>query len=140
MFKHRNDASIEASQPEIAEKLNIRRVPFSLWHAFQHVFQHAFQLALQHTFWYRWYQSGKKEDLMTTEKTRENRLRRKARRCGYELQKSRTRDPHALGFGLYALIDPQTGGTVNPWLAGGLSIHSWFLDDVEHWLTRECEA
>lgn len=45
---------------------------------------------------------------MTTDqetKVRENRLRRAAQRQGLALTKSRTRDPRALGYGLYALAD-----------------------------------
>ena len=67
------------------------------------------------------------------EKVRENRLRKAAERQGYRLMKSRARDPHALGFGLYALVDPSHGGTVNPSLAERC-IHSWTLDDVDAWL------
>ena len=39
------------------------------------------------------------------EKIRENRLRRMARRQGLELIKSRTRDPWAVDYGSYTLID-----------------------------------
>ena len=60
----------------------------------------------------------------------------KARQCGYELEKSQRRDPAAVDYGLYALCDPQTGGTVNPSLAGRY-IHSWHLDDVESWLNND---
>ena len=38
------------------------------------------------------------------EKARENRLRRKAERQGYEMRKSRLRDPRAIGYGTYQLI------------------------------------
>ena len=38
-------------------------------------------------------------------KVRENRLRRAAERQGLRLQKSRARDPRALGFGTYQLVD-----------------------------------
>lgn len=41
----------------------------------------------------------------TTEKTRENRLRRMAERQGLQLVKSRRRDPRALGYGLYMIIE-----------------------------------
>jgi hypothetical protein len=48
---------------------------------------------------------------MTTsaEKVRENRLRRMAERQGFALRKSRRRDPHALDYGTYYLVDPDTG-------------------------------
>jgi hypothetical protein len=68
-------------------------------------------------------------------KVRENRLRRKADRMGYRLSKSRSRDPDAIDYGLYALLDPSTGSAVNPALAQRW-VHSWSLDEVEKWLTR----
>lgn len=68
------------------------------------------------------------------DKTREIRLRNKARRCGYTLTKSGRRDPDAKDFGLYALLDDQTGDPVNPSI--GRFIHSWTLDEVEHHLER----
>lgn len=48
------------------------------------------------------------------EKVMENRLRRKADRMGYQLVKSRRRDPDAMDYGLYALIDLDTNGSVFP--------------------------
>jgi hypothetical protein len=71
---------------------------------------------------------------MTDEKVRENRLRRMADRYGYRLVKSRSRDPRNVDYGLYALIDVETGGTVNAALANHWTC-SWCLDDVERWLT-----
>ncbi len=73
--------------------------------------------------------------MTTTEKTREGRLRRLADHHGYRLNRSRSRDPHALGFGLYALTSVETGGIVNPSLAGCCAF-AWNLDDVEHWLVN----
>jgi len=70
-----------------------------------------------------------------SEKTRENRLRRVADRCGYRLEKSRSRDPRALDFGLYALLNVRTGGAVNPALLQRWTC-SWSLDEVEDWLVR----
>ena len=72
----------------------------------------------------------------TETKTRENRLRRKASLYGLRLTKSRRRDPDALNYGLYALIDEQTGGAVNPILIGRF-VHSWDLDDVEAYLISD---
>jgi hypothetical protein len=63
---------------------------------------------------------------MTTAKSREARIRAKADRCGYRLSKSRTRDPQAVDYGKFALIMPETGGTVNPAIAGRC-IHSWTI-------------
>lgn len=68
-----------------------------------------------------------------TGKVRENRLRRIADRRGLRLVKSRSRDPEALDFGLYALIDVATNGAVNPALAQRW-VCSWGLDEVEDYL------
>jgi len=54
-------------------------------------------------------------------KTRENRLRRLAARRGYRLVKSPRRDPDAIDYGLFALIDIQTGEAVNAPLAGSFT-------------------
>lgn len=70
------------------------------------------------------------------EKARESMLRRKADRFGLKLTKSRVRDPDAYDYGLYALIDIKTGGAKNPALAGQW-VHSWTLDQVEHWLKSD---
>ena len=48
----------------------------------------------------------------TTEKVRENRLRRMAERQGLRLMKTRRRDPRAYDFGTYMLIDARTDGIV----------------------------
>ncbi len=72
----------------------------------------------------------------TEEKVRENRLRRMADRQGFRLMKSRSRDPNAVDFGRYALIDPETGGAVNPSLANRWTC-SWTLDEVESWLNSD---
>ena len=70
----------------------------------------------------------------TNEKVRENRLRRMADRHGYRVMKSRSRDSKAVDYGLYALIDVQIGGAVNPAIAQRWTC-SWTLDEVEEWLT-----
>lgn len=41
-----------------------------------------------------------------SDKARENRVRRMAERQGLRLEKSRRRDPRALGYGTYQLVDP----------------------------------
>jgi hypothetical protein len=58
----------------------------------------------------------------------ENRVRRTAKRRGFILKRSRRRDPQALDYGKYWLIDVQHGGSVyaDQW---GVE-----LDDVEAWL------
>lgn len=70
----------------------------------------------------------------TTDKTREARLRRKAASFDLRLTKSRARDPDRLDHGLYGLIIVGIGGLVNPATVHG-HIHSWSLDDVEHYLS-----
>lgn len=65
------------------------------------------------------------------EKIRENRLRRIAERQGLAVQKSRRRDPRALDYGKYRIIDPEINGVVagaSPWN------YSMDLDEVEEWL------
>lgn len=46
---------------------------------------------------------------MTTDQTREARLRRVAARQGLQLIKSRARDPRAVTYGTYQICDPQLG-------------------------------
>lgn len=70
---------------------------------------------------------------MQETKVKENRLRRMADRQGLRLVKSRSRDPHALDYGLYALIDHETGGAVNPAIAQRW-VCSWTLEEVEEYL------
>ena len=59
------------------------------------------------------------------EKARENRLRRKAGRQGYEMRKSRLRDPDATGYGTYTLTP-----------AKGRPRTFKSIDEVEKFLTR----
>ena len=66
-------------------------------------------------------------------KVRENRARRAVKRQGFELRKSRSRDPLSVDFGLYAIIDINTGGAVNPSIANRW-VCSWSLDEVEEWI------
>lgn len=68
---------------------------------------------------------------MVTEKSREVRLRRMARRQGLELHKSGRRDPFALDFGRYVLIDGR-GATIAGEHDGR---HAFTLEDVERYLT-----
>ncbi|MEM9899912.1 MAG: hypothetical protein AAF865_01095 [Pseudomonadota bacterium] len=68
-----------------------------------------------------------------SEKVKENRIRRKLARMGYRLSKSRTRDPDGVDYGLYAVLDQDSGGAVNPAIAQRWT-HSWTLDDVEEWI------
>jgi hypothetical protein len=69
-------------------------------------------------------------------KVRENRLRRMAKRQGLQLMKSRRRDPCALGYGGYMLVDAATNSVV----AGEVdSRRALDLDEVEEWLTTPHE-
>jgi hypothetical protein len=62
----------------------------------------------------------------TSEKVRENRLRRMAGRQGLQLLKSRRRDPRALDYGRYWLVD-----------ASGVEVATGDVDAIESWLTGE---
>jgi hypothetical protein len=68
------------------------------------------------------------------EKVRENRLRRMADRRGLRLERSRARDPQALTFGGYQLINLQTGGCDFGWGNAGRGFAA-SLDDIEKFLT-----
>lgn len=64
----------------------------------------------------------------SSEKVRENRLRRAAQRQGLRLSKNARRDPRALDYGAWYLIDQRTNTVV----VGGDS--RWGLDDIETYL------
>jgi hypothetical protein len=71
-----------------------------------------------------------KEAEMTTEtgeKARESRLRRMAARHGLAIRKSRVRDPRAVDYGTYTIIDATLNAVVS---------ESMDLDDVERFLTE----
>ncbi|SNR47854.1 hypothetical protein SAMN06265360_1073 [Haloechinothrix alba] len=65
-----------------------------------------------------------------TDKVRENRARRAAQRQGYQLIKSSRRDPRAIDFGKWWLVDPSTTALVftDEWGAS--------LEEIEEWLYR----
>ena len=74
---------------------------------------------------------------MQKDKVRENRLRRMADRQGLALRASGRRDPRALDYGMYALVDASR----NVIVAGAASGRFDFtLDDVETYLTGEREG
>ena len=73
---------------------------------------------------------------MTAEKVRENRLRRAAQRQGYKLVKSRRRDPRAIDYDGWMLVDPSTGAVV---AGGDPHPYALALEDVERFL-RGCDA
>jgi hypothetical protein len=65
-------------------------------------------------------------------KVMENRLRRVAARCGMRLAKSRRRDPQAIDFGGYMLIDVKLNAVM---IGGGPYQFSASLDDIRDWLS-----
>lgn len=67
---------------------------------------------------------------MDKDKVRENRLRRMAERQGFQLTKSRRRDPRAIDYGKYWISDPRTNGLLTP--EQGMD-----LDEIETWLTSD---
>ncbi len=70
------------------------------------------------------------DESATAEKVRENRLRRMAKRQGLALAKSRTRDPRALDYDRWWIVDP----SLNAIVAGEPGY--WGLDDVEAFLAE----
>jgi hypothetical protein len=70
-----------------------------------------------------------------SDKVRENRLRRMADRQGLLLRRARRRDPRALDYGRYVLVDAQTNFVVAG--TGALGRYEFTLDDVETFLTRD---
>ncbi|MGI8623105.1 MAG: hypothetical protein ACR2NB_06385 [Solirubrobacteraceae bacterium] len=68
----------------------------------------------------------------TPEKVRENRLRRMAARQGLALHKSRRRDPRAIDYGSYHLVDVQMNAVVT----GNFGLS---LDEVEQFLTGDAQ-
>ena len=67
------------------------------------------------------------------EKTRENRLRRKIDRMGYQLTKSKRKDPDAVDFGKYVIFEPGTTWAVH----GNKKRFDLSLDDVEAWIKQQ---
>jgi hypothetical protein len=70
------------------------------------------------------------------DKIRENRLRRMAERQGFALRRSRRRDPHALDYGIYWIIDLAKDTAV---ASGSYPDRGMDLDEVEEWLQRPWE-
>jgi hypothetical protein len=68
--------------------------------------------------------------MASSDKVRENRLRRMADRQGLALRKRRRRDPRALDYGLYDLIEP-----TEKWAVA----EAMTIDEVEAWLTNPVE-
>jgi hypothetical protein len=93
------------------------------------VHQLFFQLALGHVFRYVLQHCSQHENNSMNDKIRENRLRRMAERQGLKLRKSRRRDPHALGYGTYDLVQGSDDYVVSP--------EQLTLDGIEQWLTSD---
>jgi hypothetical protein len=70
---------------------------------------------------------------MTTQeyKVLENRLRRAANRQGLRLEKSRARDPRAIGYGTYHLVDVDTNTLASYGYQQGYGLN---LEDVWRFL------
>lgn len=66
------------------------------------------------------------------DKVRENRLRRMAQRQGLRVIKSRRRDPRALDYGLYELVDEHNHPTGWAWR----SDYGATIDELEEYLTK----
>lgn len=66
-------------------------------------------------------------------KVRENRIRRMAERQGYQLMKSRRRDPSAADFGTYGIIDPAR----NAWILSGPNGFGYDLEPIDAWFHPE---
>ena len=73
--------------------------------------------------------------MITSEKVRENRIRRVLKRQGYRLVKSRRRDPQALDYGDYMIVDERKCCILgkDPWS------FSATLDEVEEWANPTSE-
>jgi hypothetical protein len=72
----------------------------------------------------------------TTDKVRENRLRRVADRRRLRLEKSSRRDPDAWDYGTYQLVDADTGNMVACAFETGRP-YGLSLDQIEDWLARK---
>ena len=70
------------------------------------------------------------------ERVRERRIRRMAERQGYKLSRSARRDPRALDYGKYSLIDLRTRTRL---FADELSNYGATLDQIEAFLTRDLD-
>lgn len=65
------------------------------------------------------------------DKVKENRLRRIAERRGMKIEKSRRRDPKAIDFGGYMLIDVSTNAVIT---GGSPYPYSASIEDIEEHL------
>lgn len=72
----------------------------------------------------------------SSEKVREVRLRRMAERQGLALHKSKRRDPNALGYGRWMILNPHNSNAVVADSIGPTGEPSLGLDEVEAYLIR----
>ena len=70
------------------------------------------------------------------ERVRERRIRRMAERQGYKLSRSARRDPRALDYRKYSLIDLRTRTRL---FVDELSDYAATLDQIEAFLTRDLD-
>jgi hypothetical protein len=77
--------------------------------------------------------SGQRDREMD-QKVHEARVRRMIDRQGYLLEKSRRRDPRAVGYGNYRIVDPTTNTVV---AGAGRAGYAMSLDEAEAWATEE---
>ena len=70
---------------------------------------------------------------MTEDKVRENRLRRMAERRGYILKRSRRRDPQAIDYGGYMLVEATRNFAV---VGSDVYAFSATLDDIEQFFSE----
>ena len=77
------------------------------------------------------------KNITNQQKVHENRLRRMAKRQGLAVRKSAIRDPHALGYERFDIVDAETNATV---FRGGERYPNLTLDEVERWLTGDPET
>ena len=73
------------------------------------------------------------------DKIRENRLRRMAKRMGFGLVKSRSRDPRAPGYGNFMIVDA-SNNTVVAGAGGAEPFAPMRIDDVEQFFMSEIRA
>jgi hypothetical protein len=71
---------------------------------------------------------------MTEEKVMENRVRRVAHRRGYKVIKSRRRDPKAIDYGGFMLIDARKNTVI---LGGSPIAYSATIEEIESYLASE---
>jgi hypothetical protein len=72
--------------------------------------------------------------MTTADKIRENRLRAAAWRQRYQIMKSRRRDPRALDYGGYMIVDPHNNSVEAGGMGDGFQMT---INDVEKWLASD---